>query len=293
MNSHKDTRDGECLTDDLISGYLEGTLTPVVKAACEVHLVGCDRCRVNLASLMRLLRTEVGRDESAETELAVAEWDRRIVAPPRRGWSTGTWKRVYAVFGIAAVVVLAVFFSRLPFRQATAEDAEDLVQEFLHKNRPFNAQMSSQPYLELATTRNPGALPSYEGLAQEMLNRSADVYRLGRLHLANKNFVSAGPLLEEASAAPGAGSDVHNDLGVAYLQRAQDGDFERARREFELALRPDNTFKPAAFNLALLYEISGLTEQAEQQWKRYLELDSESGWAEEARNKLTRKDLSR
>ena len=290
MNSQKDTLGGECLTDDLISGYLEGTLTPVVKAACEVHLVGCDRCRVNLATLMRLLRTEVGRDESAETELAVAEWDRRIVAKPRRGWATGTWKRVYSVFGIAAIVVLAVFVSRLPFRQPTAED---LVQEYLHKNRPFNAQMSSQPYLELAATRNPGVRPSYEGLAEEMVNRSADAYRMGRLHLANRNFDSAVPLLEKASQASGAASEVHNDLGVAYLQRAQGGDFERARREFELALRADDTFKPAVFNLALLYEISGLTEQAEHQWKRYLELDSDTGWAEEVRNKLTRKDLAR
>ncbi|HET9217811.1 MAG TPA: zf-HC2 domain-containing protein [Terriglobia bacterium] len=290
MNSQKDTLGGECLTDDLISGYLEGTLTPVVKAACEVHLVGCDRCRVNLATLMRLLRTEVGRDESAETELAVAEWDRRIVAKPRRGWATGTWKRVYSGFGIAAIVVLAVFVSRLPFRQPTAED---LVQEYLHKNRPFNAQMSSQPYLELAATRNPGVRPSYEGLAEEMVNRSADAYRMGRLHLANRNFDSAVPLLEKASQASGAASEVHNDLGVAYLQRAQGGDFERARREFELALRADDTFKPAVFNLALLYEISGLTEQAEHQWKRYLELDSDTGWAEEVRNKLTRKDLAR
>jgi tetratricopeptide (TPR) repeat protein len=290
VNSQKDTRDGDCLTDDLISGYLEGTLTPVVKAACEVHLVGCDRCRVNLATLMRLLRTPLDADEAAETELAVAEWDRRTVAPPRRGWSTGTWKRIYSAFGIAAIVVLALFFSRLPIGQSSAED---LVQEFLQKNRPFNAQMSSQPYLALATTRNLGAQPSYDGLAEEMVNRSADAYQLGRFHLASRNFDTAVPMLEKASENRNGASDVHNDLGVAYMQRASDGDFERARRAFELALRADNTFKPAVFNLALYYEIGGKNDEAEQQWKRYLELDSDSGWAQEVRNRVTRKDLGR
>ena len=286
MNSHRDTRDGECLTEELISGYLEGALTPVVKAACEVHLIGCDRCREGLATLMRLLRTDLEPDEAAEVELAVATWDSRSVTTASKGWSTGTWRRAYYFggFAAAAVVALALLFAGRP-------TAEDLVQDLLHKNRPFDAQMSSQPYLALTSIRSSQPSPSYEGLAQEMENRTADAYRLGRLHLANKNFQLAVEYLEKASGEANASADVHNDLGVAYLQRAGDCDFDRAREQFERILRTQATFEPAVFNLALFYDINGRQADAERQWKRYLELDPSSGWAQEVRNKLSRKDF--
>jgi len=58
VNSQRETGNGECLTESLISEYLEGALTPVLKAACEVHLIACDRCRENLATVMRLLRAD-------------------------------------------------------------------------------------------------------------------------------------------------------------------------------------------------------------------------------------------
>ena len=280
MNSQKETRDGECLTEELISGYLEGVLTPVVKAACEVHLIGCDRCRENLATLMRLLRTDVDPEEAAHIELAVAAWEGRIVTPPARGWSTGTWRRAFYFGGVAAVVALLTLFL------AGRPTAEDLVQDVLQKRRPFDAQMSSQPYLTLNSTRSSEALPSYEGLTEEMANRAADAYRLGRLHLANKDFQKAIEYLTPASADTGASPEIHNDLGVAYLQRAGEDDFEKARRQFETAIATDKNFEPAVFNLALLYEITGMTSAAEQQWERYLELDSTSGWAQEVRNKV-------
>jgi hypothetical protein len=185
VNGHKQTRDGECLTEDLISGYLEGSLTPVVKAACEVHLIGCDRCRESLATLMRLLRADIAPEESVEIDAAVAEWDRRNLAPARQNRSTGVWRRIFYAAGIAAVIVLAVLFVARPFSQPTAED---LVQDLLQKNRPFNAQLASQPYLALITTRSAQDESSYDALAEEMTRRAADAYRLGRFYLVKKDY---------------------------------------------------------------------------------------------------------
>ena len=42
----------------------------------------------------------------------------------------------------------------------------------------------------------------------------------------------------------------------------------------------------AAFNLAVFYERTNAIAQAEAQWKQYLELDSKSDWAVEARERL-------
>jgi tetratricopeptide (TPR) repeat protein len=290
VNSHKHTTDGECLTEELISGYLEGSLTPVVKAACEVHLIGCDRCRESLAALMRLLRTDVDPDENAEIQLAVAEWNRRSLTPVRQRRTSSLWRRIFYAAGIAAVVALALFFGALPLSQPTAED---LVQDILQKTRPFDAQLASQPYLTLSTTRSAPADSSFEALADEMTRRAADAYRLGRFNLVRRDYDKAIQYLEKAAGDRNAPADVHNDLGVGYLQRNDNGDFERAQRAFTGALAIDSGFRPAVFNLSLLYELQGMTADAEKQWTRYLELDSSSGWAQEVRRKLSRKDFGR
>src|SRR5881409_1682363 len=65
LNLSGDTamKHGQCMTDETLTGYLEDVLEPVVKAACEVHLIACDRCRGHLAMYMRVLRTETTPDE--------------------------------------------------------------------------------------------------------------------------------------------------------------------------------------------------------------------------------------
>ena len=289
MNSQNETRDGECLTEDLISGYLEGSLTPIVKAACELHLIGCDQCRESLATLMRLLRSDIDPEEGAELQLAITQWDRGNLTPIRPVRSTGFWKRVSYIAGIAAVLVLALMFG-LPSWQSTAED---LVQDLLQKTRPFDAQLSRQPYLARSATRSGENTGSSERLAEEMRSRAADSYQLGRFYLLREDYETAVQFLEKAAAEPNTSSEVHNDLGVGYLQRNQEGDLERARREFENAIAEDNMFRPAVFNLSLLYELNGMTAESEGLWKRYLELDPNSGWSQEVRRKLSRKDFGK
>lgn len=292
MNSQNVTGNGECLTEDLISGYLEGVLTPVVKSACEVHLIACDRCRENLAILMRLLREDVNPEEEAELNRAVAQWNRRELQPnPSSRRPSIAWKRIsYALAAAAAVVVVALLLRGVLFQEQPA--AEDLLQALLQSKRPFDAQLSHQPYVELTQTRGP-EVSAPESLLDEMTKRSADAYRLGRLHLITGDYPKAIEQLRTAAADPKAPAEVHNDLGVGYLQRNEDGDFERSLAELERALEQNSTFLPAIFNLSLLYERKGMTADAERQWTRYLELDSTSGWAREVRQKLSRKDFEK
>ena len=288
MNSQRETGNGERLTESLILEYLEGALTPVLKAACEVHLIACDRCRENLATVMRLLRADVDQEEETELQRAAAQWERRNLqaVPTRR--PAEIWKRVsYAFVGVAAVFVMALLFRGFFFMgQPTAED---IVQALLEKNRPFDAQMSRQPYVALTMTRSSESGPQFELLAKEMTKRAADAYRLGRFYLIEGNYTKAIEELRTAAGDPNAPPEVHNDLGVGYLQRYGEGDLERARREFESALNKDKGFPPAIFNLSLLYERNGMSADAEQHWQRYLELDSDSGWAQEVRKKVSRK----
>jgi tetratricopeptide (TPR) repeat protein len=109
---------------------------------------------------------------------------------------------------------------------------------------------------------------------------------MGRFYLLQKDFARAIPYLEMAEREPGAGAAVHNDLGVAYLESGDPMQLQRAGQEFQHALADNELFLPAAFNLAVSYERMNAPAQAEAQWKRYLELDSRSEWAAEARSRL-------
>jgi tetratricopeptide (TPR) repeat protein len=119
-----------------------------------------------------------------------------------------------------------------------------------------------------------------------MTRLGAPMNEMGRFWLLQKDLEHATQYLEIAAAESGASAVVHNDLGVAYLESGDVSKTEKARSEFQLALKQDPEFAPAIFNLALFYEHTNAVEQAKAEWNRYLELDPKSDWAKEARERL-------
>lgn len=275
MNSHSETGLGECLTDQLMADYLDGALTPVIKAACEVHLIACDQCREKLAAFMRVLQPDISPGEHDAVEKAVAQWERRDPRPTPRHAGRSR-KRALLYGAIAALIVVVVLV-----RGLLLQGPDDLVLAVLENYRPFEAQMDRQPYNEPNATRGPDNAPNLGILSEELLKRSPDDYELGRWALLGKDYDKAIQFLTAATAEP----KVLNDLGVAYLNRNGSGDLELARQKLEAALRLDDTYRPAIFNLCLLYELQGLTADADRERTRYLKLDQESGWAKELRNR--------
>src|SRR5215471_16814016 len=80
------------------------------------------------------------------------------------------------------------------------------------------------------------------------------------------------------------------DLGTAYALRGdsekQYGDYVSATEHLGHAVRIDPRNSEAVFNLALTLEKMMLKDQAIEQWRNYLRLDSTSDWAKEARQHL-------
>jgi len=279
VNRQSDTGNGECLAEDLLSGYLEGKLTPVLKAACEVHLIGCDECRQKLADFMRILQPDISEQEMAAVNAAVVRWEQRdLRAIPSR--QVRSWKRVYfALATLAAVLVMGVLVLVGVF------SAQDRIQQVLaaSPDRPFEAEMANQPYRPLKQTRGPETDREFAAQAKEMSKQATEAYDIGRWRLLGKEYDSAIEQLQVAANDPGVSSEVLNDLGVAYLLRDEPGDPDRAKQQFDLALQRDPKFLPALFNLGLLYDSTNKLEDAGRVWQQYLDLDSESGWAKEVR----------
>ena len=278
---------GQCLLEETLTDYLEGGLDPAIKAASEVHLVSCDDCRLRLGFYMRVLDSEMNREEAAAIQTFTAEWDKkRKDRIPRR---TGTWKNWFLSGAAVAAVLVLTFISVRFVAQSFAEpeSASEVVGLLLSQQRPFELQMSNEPHLPILRTRgtdDPGV--SYGLLAGELTRLSADSYQMGRFYLVQKDFRRAIDYLELAEKEVGAKPEIHNDLGVAYLEGGGESRLQKAAQEFRHALQANPSFAPAVFNLAIFYERTGAIQDAEAQWQRYLQLDSTSSWSVEGRTRF-------
>jgi tetratricopeptide (TPR) repeat protein len=279
---------GQCLTEDILIEYLEGSLDVALKAASEVHLIACDDCRNRLGFFMRLLEEEVRDEETHNLQAIAAEWDRKK-SDRRIPRSTGTFPAWFLGFiGIAAVLLAGVVSVRFVMdRQAEPKSASEVNELLLGQQRPFESRMENEPHLPIVRTRGTDdPAVAYGLLAREMTRLSADTHQMGRFYLLQKDFSRAIQYLEIAAREVGATAGVYNDLGVAYLENGDPMSVDKASLQFQRALRLDPAFAPAVFNLALFYERENEPAEAAAQWKRYLELDPKSDWTSEAQGRL-------
>ncbi len=278
---------GQCLTEESLTEYLEGGMDPAIKAASEVHLIACDDCRSRLAFFMEILNEDVTGEEANALQTITDQWNKKKQEEkrPRRTGTLPSWFQ--AVVGGAAALLIGLVSIVILNRPAEPQSAREVVQLLLAERRPFEPRMADQPYLPIVRTRGgdePGV--AYGVLAGEMTRLSADSHQMGRFYLLQKDFNMAIRYLEIAEREVGARPEVHNDLGVAYLESGDPARVQKAFLEFRHALEMDSRNGPAAFNLAVFYERTGRAAQAESQWKQYLELEGESPWATEARARL-------
>jgi CHAT domain-containing protein len=112
----------------------------------------------------------------------------------------------------------------------------------------------------------------------------------GVVRAFNGQAARAVPDLERAARLVPGDSKVLSDLAVAYLARArqQDDPYDLilALAAADRAVAADNASPAARYNRALALEGLFLLHQAREDWEGYLQLDQQSGWAQEARAHL-------
>jgi CHAT domain-containing protein len=152
-------------------------------------------------------------------------------------------------------------------------------------------------------------------------NQTAEnYYELGRVYLAENNFEEAITNFEKGIKKNANIARLHNDLGVALMEKSRLNKaenaqneklnkkieeskpylelFAKANEEFAKAIELDKNLLEAYFNQAMCISlIEVLPNQSKEAWEQYLKLDSTSKWADEAREKLknleTNKPISR
>jgi tetratricopeptide (TPR) repeat protein len=130
--------------------------------------------------------------------------------------------------------------------------------------------------LETAESQFRLALRTAPELVSARYNLALVLDRRGR-------FEEAATTLAELHAARPHDADIAFALGHAYFQQ---GAFDAAAEAFERALAERPGHRRAAFGLARSLQESGRGAEAAAAWRHYLELDSTSSWADQARRHL-------
>jgi hypothetical protein len=121
--------------------------------------------------------------------------------------------------------------------------------------------------------------------AEHQLTRSAAALIAGKTHMA------ANALAAQTERVP-ANARAWNDYAVALYEIAASEDgprtFAEALAAVDRAATLDPQMREAAFNRAAILEALRLRRPANEAWQRYLQADSSSEWADEARAAVRR-----
>ncbi len=286
----------EMVEEELIQDFADGNLSASEKVLFEQNFVLTPE-RVNKLSFAKNLRTYIDNNPKP------------ISKPKKNGLIDSLRAFFSSPIPVACTVMLITgiagyFVWNQYFRKPEILASLNKVQK---NERPTEGRITGFDYAP-KTEGTRGANDKTENLdlvsakaqaAEALLkNETAENYHeLGRVYLAEKNFDGAITNFEKGINQNANIARLHNDLGVALMEKAntkEDGKLDlltKANEEFATAIMLDSKFLDAHFNQALCITLQNiLPTQAKEAWQNYLNLDSTSKWADEARERTRKID---
>lgn len=291
----------ELVKEELIDQYVNGALTNAERERFEQYFLTTQDRRRNL-------RLAQGLKEYAAT----ATEKTGVREKPGRVSPLLSWMRAFSASPLAVaatlLVVAGLSFSawRLFVYQSDVDSGLIALGAAYRDERPVEARLTGLGYAPLTNTRGSGqrvdlkSRDRAERILQDAANDHpgpASSHALGKLYLYEQQFDKAITNLEEALKADPNNAEINNDLGAAWLERAKAErqkdeagggleSFGTSLKYLVRALELDSSLLEALFNRALVHEYMMLPRQAEDDWSAYLEKDSASPWANEAKHRL-------
>ena len=267
------------VTDELIDQYARGRLSKN-----ELH--EAERFVFELPERRRKLR------------FALALKKRALEKKSEQRLLRSTW-RVYLPIAASLLVVfgLAGWFIFL----SPSEIGKGLtaLRAAYRDQRPLDARVTDFNYAPLLRGETKVDSVQRELAARLLLNADSNPnaqskHALGQYYLTERRFSEAIEQLEASLRFDNQNAKAHSDLGVALLEagklQGESGEsltfFARSHEHLKKALALDDRLLEARYNLALLQEQMRVPYGAEEAWRDYLNRDSSSPWANEARQHL-------
>jgi CHAT domain-containing protein len=299
----------ELVKEDLIEQYVNDELTSAERESFEQHFLTTPERREHLRHAQAIARyaKKTVRDEpgSAEKKLQSNVVALRSRFALTRLLPTPGWR-------IAACVLLAIGLAfgvwRVLFHQSDVEQGLIALGSAYRLQRPVEARISALDYAPFPETRGGDANridPISRARAERILldavndHPGRDSYHaLGLYYLTELKFDQAIEQFKKALATKDD-AKLQSDLGATLLEKGKldrlNGEGGKSLEEFAESLQHLNraialndSLLEALFNRALCHQYMSLPHQAADDWRKYLEKDSQSSWADEARKNLQR-----
>jgi CHAT domain-containing protein len=174
--------------------------------------------------------------------------------------------------------------------QTVEENAQTAMKLDVNGSRRTRGAQSGSEKIQLLTEKQ---------LLESISERpSTEAYRvLGCFYMAEHRWEDSVDAFQGGLKIDSQNARLHSDLGAALLEKGQDNlatdqdgntveAFSWSLSHLNRALALDSRLQEAFFNRALLHEHMMLREQAIEDWRTCIEKDSNSLWADEARQNL-------
>jgi CHAT domain-containing protein len=305
-----------CPENDVLQELAAGILAPAMAEQTMLHVAECPSCGPTLRQYLREFSDEQSPENIAilkHLKSSKPEWQKKLVRQSIGGGRPFRWlKLVPATAALAAVVFGFVegpgLLSDFKVNQAQKAVATAFVERRTTEMRltavdharynPFTVPLGSET--GLSVDEIPPSLHDASSAANKNLQaKNADPRWLqiqGRallwestpssLEKAEKDFANAR---SEGLATP----SLEIDLAASYFERDSRAEHPNLQRTLnllsEVLSKPDlskDDQASALFNLAIAYEKTQAWDLAVDTWEKYLQVDSTSGWTNEARQRL-------
>ncbi len=278
--------------DGIINAYVLGRLDEADRASFEATLAGNPERRFKL-ELTRALR-----------EKALAENSKAAKVSPSFFDSLRAFFRQPKYVGTFAVLLVAVLSGALYLNRGSDQNELAELRAVYRKERPTEARISEFGYAPLpqlrgaTEPREKNRLRRIENNLIEATEKSPGAqshHALGVFRLTQQKYEDAIREFESALKFDEGSARLHNDLGAAYFELAKASPegkrlepLSNSLEEFTKATELDANLLEALFNKSLALDELGSSGRARESWKLYLQKDSSSPWADEARRNLAR-----
>jgi CHAT domain-containing protein len=305
----------DCPDNDVLQELAAGILAPAMAEQTMLHVAECKFCGPTLRQYLREFSEEQSPENIAilkDLQSSNPAWQKKLVRESIGGHRFRWLKLVPATVALAAVIFAFIqgpaLLAGFQLHQAQKQVAAAFVERRTTAMRlpsvsyspysPFPVVLGAQDGLSVDEV--PPSLHDASGAANKNLRAAnADPHWLqiqGRallweatpssLEKAEKDFEKAR---SEGLATP----SLEIDLAASYFERDSRAEHPNLQRTLNLlseVLSKPNLSKDdqasALFNLAIAYEKTQAWDLAVETWEKYLQVDTTSGWAAEARQHL-------
>jgi hypothetical protein len=290
------------LVNDYALGYLDEADAARFTASLEGNTERRFKSRLALELRKRALAERAADATEAKRLTRAGESD---AAPSFLTSVKAFFRRPLYAGAFAALLVAALAGSVYLLRGDRVDEMAEL-RAIYARERPNETRVSGFDYAPLAQLRgepDERDVRRRRQLENSLLDDAEKTpsarthHLLGVFYLMQRQYPDALRELEAAAKLDGRDARIHNDLGSAYFETAkaspQKKRFEplnRALEEFTRASELDAGSLEALFNRSLALQELDLQREAKASWTLYLQKDSSSRWAEEARRHLARLD---